>query len=68
MGKKRQISHFKRGMVDGARRAGLGISQRLIDWDSHAQASLGFAENGPRKRKTSVVDASGRRRQGRLFF
>lgn len=55
-------------MVDGARRAGLGISQRLIDWDSHAQASLGFAENGPKKRETSVVDASGRRRQGRLFF
>ncbi len=35
-------------------RAGLSISKPLIYWDFHAQPSLGFTENGPKKRKYPV--------------
>ncbi len=38
----------------GARRAGLSIQKMLIYWDFHAQPSLGFIENGPKKRKYPV--------------
>ncbi len=48
-GKKGDLSDFERGMFVGARRAGL-----LIYWDFHAQAYLGFIENGLKKRKYPV--------------
>ncbi len=51
MGKKGDLSDFERGMVVGARRAGLSISKTA---DFHAQPSLGFTENGPKKRKYPV--------------
>ncbi len=57
MGKKRYLSDFERGMVVGARRAGLHYSvfqKLLIYWDFNAQPSLGFTENGPKKRKYRV--------------
>ncbi len=38
------------GMVVG----GLSISKLLIYWDFHAQPSLGFTENGQKKRKYPV--------------
>ncbi len=38
-------------MVVGARRAGQKL---LIYWDFHAQTSLGFTENGPKKRNYPV--------------
>ncbi len=38
----------------GARRAGLSIQKMLIYWDFHAQPSLGFIENGPKRRKYPV--------------
>ncbi len=44
----------ERGMVVGARRAGLSISKLLIFWDFHAQPSLGFTENGPKNIKYPV--------------
>ena len=53
MGKKGDLSDFERGMVVGARRAGLSI-KLLIYWDFHAQPSLGFTENGPNKRTYPV--------------
>ncbi len=54
MGKKWDLSDFERGMVVGARRAGLSIKKLLIYWDFHTQPSLGFTENGPKKRKYPV--------------
>ncbi len=51
------------------------VFQKLIYWDFHAQPSLGFTDNGPKKRKypvsSSCVDGnallmSGQRRMGRL--
>ncbi len=50
MGKKRDLSVFERGMVVGARQAGLSISKTadLLGF------SLGFTENGPKKRKYPV--------------
>ncbi len=54
MGKKGYLSDLKRGKVVSARRAGLSISKLLIYWDFHAQPSLGFTENGPKKRKYPV--------------
>ncbi len=50
MGKKGDLSDFEHGMVVGARRAGLSIS----NWDFHAQPSLGFTENGQKKRTYPV--------------
>ena len=44
MRKKGDLSDFECGMVVGARRAGLSISK----------TSLGFTENGPKKRKYPV--------------
>ncbi len=54
MGKKGDLSDLKRGKVVSARQAGLSISKLLIYWDFHAQPSLGFTENGPKKRKYPV--------------
>ncbi len=51
MRKKRDLSDFERGMVVGARRAGLSISKTA---DLLGQPSLGFTENGSKKRKYSV--------------
>ena len=51
MGKKGDLSDFERGMVVGARRAGSEYQKLLIYWDFHTQPSLGFTENGPKKRK-----------------
>ncbi len=62
-GKKEDLRDFERGMVVGARGAGLSISKLLIYWDFHTQPSLGFTENGPKKRKYPVsgscVDENG---------
>ncbi len=54
MGKKGDLSDFECGMVVGARRAGLSIQKLLIYWNFHAQQSLGFTENGLKKRKYPV--------------
>ncbi len=54
MGKKRDLSDFERGMVVGARRAALSISQTADLLGFHTQPSLGFTENGPKKRKYPV--------------
>ncbi len=55
MGKKGDLSNFERGIVVGAKQAGLSIKKKLlIYWDFHAQPSLGFTENGPKKRKYPV--------------
>ncbi len=54
MGKKGDLSDFERGMVVGARQAGLIFQKLLIYWDFHAQPSLGFTENGLKKRKYPV--------------
>ncbi len=73
MGKKEDISDFERGMVVGARWAGLSISKTGIFMHNH----LGLTENGPKKRKYPVsgscvdenaliVDVRGQRRMGRL--
>ena len=53
-GKKGDLIGFEHGMVVGTRRAGLSISKLLIYWDFHTQPSLGFTENGPKKRKYPV--------------
>ena len=76
MGKNSDLSDFECGMVVGARGAGLSISEPLIYWDFHAQPSLEFTENGPKKEKISseqqfcgpkcLVDARGQRRMARL--
>ncbi len=54
MGKKGDLSDFERGMVVGSRRAGLSISKSADLLGFHAQPSLGFTENGPKKRKYPV--------------
>ncbi len=54
MGKKGDLSDFERGMVVGARRAVWVFQKLQIYWDFHAQPSLGFAENDPKKIKYSV--------------
>jgi len=55
MEKKEDLGNFEHGMVVGARRTGLSIFFKLlIYWDFHAQPSLGFTENGPKKRKYPV--------------
>jgi len=50
MGNKGDLSDFERGMVV--------FQQLLIYWDFHAQPSLGFTENGPKKRKYPVSGSS----------
>ncbi len=52
------------------------FQKRLIYWDFHTQSSLGFTENGQKKKKISserqlcgwkcLVDVRGQRRMGRL--
>ncbi len=55
MGKKGDLSDFERGIVVGARWAGPSNKKKtLIHWDFHAQPSLGFTENGPKKTKYPV--------------
>ncbi len=54
MGKKGDLSDFERGMVVGVRQAGLSISKSADLLGFHAQPSLGFTENGPKKRKYPV--------------
>ncbi len=54
MGKKGDLSDFERGMVVGARRLVWVFQKRRIYWDFHAQPSLRFTENGPKKRKYPV--------------
>ncbi len=54
MGKKGDLSDFERGMVVGAWRDGLSFQKLLIYWDFHTQPSLGFTENGQKKRKYPV--------------
>ncbi len=44
-GKKGDLSDFERGML---------FQKLLIYWDFHAQPSLGFTENGLKKRKYPV--------------
>ncbi len=44
-------------MIVGARRAGLSILKKLIYWDFHAPPSVGFTENGPKKRKYPLSDS-----------
>ncbi len=51
MGEKGDLSDFERGMVVGARRAGLSISKTA---DLLGFSSLGFTENDPKKRKYPV--------------
>ena len=51
MGKKGDLTDFERGMVVGARRAGLSISNTA---DVLGQPSRGLTENGPKKRKYPV--------------
>ncbi len=52
MGKKGDLSDFECGMVVGARLAGLSISKTADTF--HTQPSLGFTENGLKKRKYPV--------------
>ncbi len=54
MGKKGDLSDFERGMVVGDRRLVWVFQKLLIYWDFHAQPSLEFTENGPKKRKYPV--------------
>ncbi len=75
-GKKGDLSDFERGMVVGADGLVWVFHKLLIYWDFHTQASLGFTENGPKKRKIwserqlcgwkCLVDVRGQRRMGRL--
>ncbi len=54
MGKKGDLSDFERGIIVGADGLVWVFQQLLIDWDFHAQPSLGFTENGPKNRKYPV--------------
>ncbi len=54
MGKKMDLSDFERGMVVGVIRLVWVFKKLLIYWDFHTQPSLGFTENGPKKRKYHV--------------
>uniref|UniRef100_A0A9J7YBC7 Tc3 transposase DNA binding domain-containing protein n=1 Tax=Cyprinus carpio carpio TaxID=630221 RepID=A0A9J7YBC7_CYPCA len=77
MGKKGDLSNFERGMVVGARRAGLSVSQsaqllgfsrRTIsrvykEWCEKGKTSSMRQSCGPK----CLVDARGQRRMGRLI-
>ncbi len=54
MGKKGDLSDFERGMFVGADGLVWVFQKLLIYWDFHAQPSLGFTENGLKKRKYPV--------------
>ncbi len=54
MGKKEDLSDFERGMVVGADGLDWVFQKLLIFWDFHPQPSLGFTENGLKKRKYPV--------------
>ncbi len=47
-------SDFERGMVVVPDGLDWVFQKLLIYWDFHAQPSLGFTENGPKKRKYPV--------------
>ncbi len=51
---KGDLSDFERGMVVSARRLVWVFKKLLIYWDFHMPPSLGFTENGPKKRKYPV--------------
>ncbi len=58
-GKKDALSDFERGMVFGARWAWSEyFRNRLIYWDFQAQSSLGFIENGLKRRIYLTSDSS----------
>jgi len=60
MGKKGDLSNFERGMVVGARWAGLSISQSAqLYCDFHAQPFLGFTKNGVKREKHPVCGSPG---------
>ena len=48
------MSDLERGIVVGARRLMRVFQKLLTYWDFHAQPSLGFTENGLKKRKYPV--------------
>ncbi len=54
MGKKGDLSDFERGMVVGARRADLSISKTADLLGFSHTTSLGFTDNGPKKRQYPV--------------
>ncbi len=54
MGKKGDLSDFEHGMVVSARQLVWVFQKLLIYWDFQAQPSLGFTENGLKKRKYLV--------------
>ncbi len=54
MGKKGDLSDFERGMVVGARRADLSISKTADLLGFSHTTSLGFTENGLKKRQYPV--------------
>jgi len=54
MEKKGDLSNFERGMVVGARHAGLSI---FSYWDFHAQPFLGFTKNGVKSEKHPVCSS-----------
>jgi len=51
MGKKGDLSNFDSGMIVGARRAGLSISQSAQLLEFHAQPFLGFTKNSVKREK-----------------
>ena len=57
MGKKGDLSDFERGMVVGARRAGLSISG-TADLLGFSCTTISRVENGPKKRKYPVSGSS----------
>ena len=54
MGKNGDLSDFERGMVVGARRAGLSVSETADLLGFSPTTISGFTENGPKKRKYPV--------------
>ena len=58
MEKKGDLNDFERGMVVGARWAGLNISETAHQLGFSPQPSLGFTENGLKKRKYPVSSSS----------